>query len=160
MQPTQPTRVLLLVSAAFFVLTCGGSGAHEFAQQYLEKRVARCDGSTYSQWMSSTVEVKDLDWEIESKDISEAERLNGVEYSGKILVHWSALRISYGRCWLAWEEFAYGGQQVLPFAIDIVKTNGEWSASPWFPAASFESNTAPDCSTVEKIPTWSPKCEK
>jgi hypothetical protein len=151
----KPLYVLSLAAVVVSSLACSrASVAHQPAERFLATKIKHCGGSFYAQWVLSEkwptfYELRDFDWKIESSEISEADRLNGVRFHGFVVFSWSAHRDNYvvRDKWGKWE-----GENIwLPFpkSVEILEKNGEWT----FPVSAFynglTSFSAPACSDVD-----------
>lgn len=120
-----------LVVVGVSSLGCGGaSAANQTAKEILAKKVRRCGNSWYTRWnvppeSPKLFEFRDFDWKIESEEISEADRLNGIAFHGFVLLSWSSSRGYYGKGWGEWQ----GRDSWSPFprSLEILEKNDAWT---------------------------------
>lgn len=133
--------------------SCGASSeVQSVVDQQMEKKVSHCGDSYYTraslpegEWW---FEFRDLSWKVESVELTEADRLNGMEFKGKVSPQYSAIRMSARNgskeCWYPWEEWnnLYDSYN----RPEIKKANGKWDLGDF-----SDTYAAPDCSEAGQI---------
>ncbi len=115
------------------------AGAKDNAERYVGARFLRCGADYFSKKhipgglgassLSRVYQYKKLHWELVPESVSEADKLNGIEWRGKIVMKASAKRThveadyNYNRPagWLSWEDFAGS------ITFRQQKINSEWA---------------------------------
>ena len=98
--------------------------------------------------MGNLSEIKGLDVQIQDNGITDADKLNGFEWSGSIVIRCNSIRDFYN----AWSEWRMGcGQNGLSATyVPLSKWKGQWLfysngrlAHLWFPPNATTTEAAP-----------------
>ena len=147
-------RFLLLGSLAILIGGCGLSGqAKEVAAKAIDKKVKRCGSSYFLKRRKALTEMKDFNWSMKSIPLSEADHLNGLEFSGEVEFNFSASRTAYEfdrNCWFNWEKYASLGLY-NDLTVRVRKRNGNWEVD-----SNEDPNAVFNCSDLPKIPVCYP----
>lgn len=149
---------LCLVLAVASSLGCGrASAAHQAAEEFLAKKVVHCGDSVYTLWDLRRIEqeqppfeFRDFDWEVEPKEISEADRLNGITFHGFVVLSWSAHR-SAGTKWGEWKGSSGKSWSPFPTRFEVLEKNDKWTFPTSWLAQGLDDFSAPDCAAVNRI---------
>lgn len=120
-----------------------------------DKYLAKCGDSYYSRSKEEdmmdpphtvrTYEFKDGNFTVaDTKTVTEADKLNGVAWSGRIKFQFTAQRyFTIGHGWSDWQT---PESRSLVWTFTLTKQNGQWSMKP--EAGKLEHYYKPDCSSV------------
>ena len=97
--------------------------ARQKGEEYWYSALTKCGASYYGKYEPNdfTYQFNDVSIELTSSQLTEASRLNGIEWSG-----WATLRSKTSRMWvkkMKWENWSNGSSFPLP-AVPIRKING------------------------------------
>jgi hypothetical protein len=139
-------------------ITGPGAEARDVAQQYWDKYLTTCGDRyfAYENHLPMTpnhlYELKGPTFSIQSYDLSEANRLNGYQWSGLMEMNCTATRTYWDTEWTAWGSCGRVGLRRILF-----KSNDHWYAQqsemglppPAFPVESFSPKRV-NCGDVPK----------
>lgn len=152
--------LLILVTSG-----CGDSlvmsEAKNSVANYMSTRITHCEDTWLYKYPGASDEfaqVKDFKWEIKEEPLTEGDRLNGVDFSGKVTITQSTKRMAptlrptmesmshYDLCWSKWLDV----NDMMTF--QLVRTKGIWQYEPVsFTDARLLIEQAANCSEVVSI---------
>lgn len=109
------------------------SEADAAAKNYLAKRMVSCGGASYEWSLDSprtVIQYRDLSYKVESRGLTDADKLNGYEWRGIIHLTFSVFRVAQqttlGPRWSDWSDAGTLIGNHPRRDINLVKRNGQW----------------------------------
>jgi hypothetical protein len=132
------SMLLTLVAGCGALLPPGDREANKITEQYKENAFTKCgdDYVSYEGWVNGATNrltaYRGLSVTYAEFTVSDADRLNGVEWKGRISVQCSAHRNLTNQGWTQWSGGCVNGAWPLPdghymdVPINIMKYKGRW----------------------------------
>jgi hypothetical protein len=154
-QTNRRNRFLAGAAVAFLAVTCAcsNSEADMQAKQYWSKEVKNCGGIYYRRNGNGWFAYKDFSYHLYSSGLTEADKLNGFEWKGGMLIESSAHR-EWNPFYHRWTDWTSGNPTVaFVGAIQdrqiLVKKSGRWYLGPFSNIEASKYNPPPiNCSAV------------
>lgn len=152
-----------IVTASILILillnSCGSSlpsafpgkdkEAHEQALKYVEAQLTKCGDSYYGIRKiardGNLYQFKNPKVTVTSEQLTQADKLNGIEWKGSLYFSAEAWRNYYDGQWSEWRQNFMGVTAGL--SGSLVKKNGEWQVAKGLKPDSFERI---DCSNIPR----------